>query len=48
MKEHFVTFRMRWSCSKVLPYSQERARRELDIQIDYGLALLATKGLVCA
>ena len=29
---------------KVLPYSQERARRELDIQIDYGLALLATKG----
>ncbi len=29
---------------KVLPYSQDRARRELDIQIDYGLALLATKG----
>ena len=29
---------------KVLPYSQERARRELDIQLDYGLALLATKG----
>ena len=29
---------------KVLPYSQERARRELDIRIDYGLALLATKG----
>jgi predicted ATPase len=29
---------------KVLPYSQERARRELDIQIEYGLALLATKG----
>ena len=29
---------------KVLPYSHERARRELDIQIDYGLALLATKG----
>lgn len=29
---------------KVLPYSQERARQELDIQIDYGLALLATKG----
>jgi predicted ATPase len=29
---------------KDLPYSQERARRELDIQIDYGLALLATKG----
>ena len=29
---------------KGLPYSQERARRELDIQLDYGLALLATKG----
>jgi tetratricopeptide (TPR) repeat protein len=29
---------------KGLPYSQERAQRELDIQIDYGLALLATKG----
>jgi tetratricopeptide (TPR) repeat protein len=29
---------------KVLPYSQERARRELEIQIEYGLALLATKG----
>jgi tetratricopeptide (TPR) repeat protein len=29
---------------KVLPYSMERARRELDVQIDYGLALLATKG----
>jgi tetratricopeptide (TPR) repeat protein len=29
---------------KVLPYSPERARRELDLQIDYGLALLATKG----
>ena len=29
---------------KVLPYSQDRARRELDIQIEYGLALLATKG----
>ena len=29
---------------KVLPYSQERARRELDLQLDYGLALLATKG----
>lgn len=29
---------------RVLPYSQERANRELDIQIDYGLALLATKG----
>ena len=28
----------------VLPYSQERARRELEIQIDYGLALLAIKG----
>lgn len=29
---------------KALPYSPERARRELDIQLDYGLALLATKG----
>jgi tetratricopeptide (TPR) repeat protein len=29
---------------KSLPYSLERARRELDIQIEYGLALLATKG----
>ncbi len=29
---------------KGLPYSQDRARRELDIQIDYGVALLATKG----
>lgn len=29
---------------KVLPYSPERARHELDLQIDYGLALLATKG----
>jgi len=29
---------------KGLPYSQERARSELDIQIDYGVALLATKG----
>jgi predicted ATPase len=29
---------------KGLPYSQDRARRELELQIDYGLALLATKG----
>ena len=29
---------------KGLPLSQERARRELDILIDYGVALLATKG----
>ncbi len=29
---------------KGLPYSQERVRRELDIQIDFGVALLATKG----
>jgi predicted ATPase len=29
---------------RVLPYSQERARHELDLQLDYGLALLATKG----
>jgi predicted ATPase len=29
---------------KELPYSQDRARSELDIQLDYGLALLATKG----
>ena len=33
---------------KVLPYSQERVRRELDIQIAYGLALLATKGWYAA
>ena len=29
---------------KGLPYSQDRARRELELRIDYGLALLATKG----
>jgi predicted ATPase len=29
---------------KGLPYSHDRARRELELQIDYGLALLATKG----
>jgi tetratricopeptide (TPR) repeat protein len=29
---------------KGLPYSEDRARRELELQIDYGLALLATKG----
>ena len=29
---------------KNLPYSKERTNRELDIQIDYGVALLATKG----
>jgi tetratricopeptide (TPR) repeat protein len=29
---------------KVLPYSPDRAKRELDLQLDYGLALLATKG----
>ena len=29
---------------KGLPHTQERERRELDIQIDYGVALLATKG----
>ena len=29
---------------KGLPHSQDRARRELELQIDYGLALLATKG----
>ncbi|HKN11558.1 MAG TPA: AAA family ATPase [Candidatus Binatus sp.] len=29
---------------KGLPYSEQRARRELEIQIDYGVALLATKG----
>jgi hypothetical protein len=29
---------------KVLPNSRERARRELELQIDHGLALLATKG----
>ena len=31
---------------KGLPYSQDRARRELELQIDYGLALLATKRVV--
>jgi len=29
---------------KGLPQTEERERRELDIQIDYGVALLATKG----
>ncbi|MGA9725227.1 MAG: AAA family ATPase, partial [Candidatus Binatus sp.] len=29
---------------KELPQSQERAHRELDVQIDYGVAILATKG----